>query len=94
MDDMSTSEHTEVAIVGAGPTGLTAAVRLAHLGIPYVLLDASPAPTSTSNAALVHASTLELLAELGVGDALIAAGRRIDRIAMVDRGRLLLRVPF
>jgi 2-polyprenyl-6-methoxyphenol hydroxylase-like FAD-dependent oxidoreductase len=89
-----TSEHTEVVIVGAGPTGLTAAVLLAHLGIPYVLLDASTAPTTTSNAALVHASTLELLAELGVGDTLVAAGRRIHRIAMVDRGRLLLRVPF
>jgi 2-polyprenyl-6-methoxyphenol hydroxylase-like FAD-dependent oxidoreductase len=40
--DMLASEQTEVAIVGGGPTGLTAAVRLAHLGIPYVLLDASP----------------------------------------------------
>jgi 2-polyprenyl-6-methoxyphenol hydroxylase-like FAD-dependent oxidoreductase len=87
-------ENTEVVIVGAGPTGLTAAVRLARLGIPYVLLDARAEPTSTSNAALVHAASLELLAELGVGDALVAAGRRIDRIAMVDGGRPLLRVPF
>ena len=38
---MLASEQTEVVIVGAGPTGLTAAVRLAQLGIPYVLLDAS-----------------------------------------------------
>jgi 2-polyprenyl-6-methoxyphenol hydroxylase-like FAD-dependent oxidoreductase len=87
-------ENTEVVIVGAGPTGLTAAVRLAQLGIPYVLLDARAEPTSTSNAALVHAASLELLAELGVGDALVAAGRRIHRIAMVDRGRPLLQVPF
>jgi 2-polyprenyl-6-methoxyphenol hydroxylase-like FAD-dependent oxidoreductase len=92
MDDRI--EHTTVVIVGAGPTGLTAAVRLAQLGIPYVLLDAAPAPTSTSNAALVHASTLEILAELGLGDALVAAGRRMDRIVMVDRGRPLVRVSF
>lgn len=87
-------ENTEVVIVGAGPTGLTAAVRLAKLGVPYVLLDARAEPTSTSNAALVHAASLELLAELGVGDALVAAGRRIHSIAMVDSGRPLLRLPF
>ncbi len=93
MSDMIVApEHTAVLIVGAGPTGLTAAVRLAQLGIPYVLVDASPAPTSTSNAALVHAASIELLAELGVGDALVAAGRRLHRIVMVDRGRPLLAV--
>ena len=61
-------ERTDVVIVGAGPTGLTAAVRLAQLGVPHVVLDAAAAPTTTSKAALVHASSLELLAELGVAD--------------------------
>jgi glycine/D-amino acid oxidase-like deaminating enzyme len=66
------TERTEVLIVAAGPTGLTAAVRLAHLGIPHVVLDSRDGPTETSNAALVHASTIELLAELGIGDELVA----------------------
>jgi 2-polyprenyl-6-methoxyphenol hydroxylase-like FAD-dependent oxidoreductase len=88
------TERTEVLIVGAGPTGLTAAVRLAQLGIPHVVLDARDGPTETSNAALVHASTIELLAELGIGDELVAAGRRIDHIIMVDRGRPLVRLGF
>lgn len=35
-------ERTEVVIVGVGPTGLVAAVRLAQLGISHVLLDARP----------------------------------------------------
>ena len=87
-------EHTEVVIVGAGPTGLTAAVRLAQLGVPHVVVDARAAPTLTSNAALVHASSLELLAELGVGNDLVAAGRVIRRIVMVDRGRPLFRVEL
>ncbi len=95
MDDTVVDrERTAVVVVGAGPTGLTAALRLAQLGVPYVLLDASAAPTTTSNAALVHASSLEILAELGVGDALVAAGRRMHRITMVDRGRPLLRMEF
>jgi 2-polyprenyl-6-methoxyphenol hydroxylase-like FAD-dependent oxidoreductase len=88
------TERTEVLIVRAGPTGLTAAVRLAQLGVPHVLLDARDGPTETSNAALVHASTIELLAELGIGDELVAAGRRIDHIVLVDRGRPLVRLGF
>ena len=87
-------EQTEVVIVGAGPTGLTAALRLAQLRIPHVVVDARAAPTLTSNAALVHASSLELLAELGVGDELVAAGRVIRRIVMVDRGRPLARIEL
>jgi ABC-type multidrug transport system fused ATPase/permease subunit len=59
------AETTEVVVVGAGPTGLTAAIRLAELGVPHMVLDAAAEPTCTSKAALVHASTLELLAELG-----------------------------
>jgi 2-polyprenyl-6-methoxyphenol hydroxylase-like FAD-dependent oxidoreductase len=84
--------HTDVLIVGAGPTGLTAAVRLAQLGIPHIVLDAGEGPSTTSKAALVHASTIELMAELEIGDALVDAGRILRRIVMVDRGRPLLRV--
>ncbi len=87
-------ERTEVVIVGAGPTGLTAAVRLAQLGIPHVLLDLRAAPTQTSNAALVHASSVELLAELEVGDDLVVAGRVIRGLRIVDRGRPLVRLGF
>jgi 2-polyprenyl-6-methoxyphenol hydroxylase-like FAD-dependent oxidoreductase len=93
-DRVARPERTDVLIVGAGPTGLTAAVRLAQLGIAYVVLDAAAAPTSTSKAALVHASSLELLSEVGVADDLVAAGRLIRRIVMLDRGRPLVRVDL
>ncbi len=89
---LSAAERTEVVIVGAGPTGLTAAVRLAELGVPHVVLDSALAPTRTSNAALVHAATIELLAALGLGEELVRAGRQVHRIGMADRGRPLVRV--
>jgi 2-polyprenyl-6-methoxyphenol hydroxylase-like FAD-dependent oxidoreductase len=88
------AETTEVVLVGAGPTGLTAAIRLAELGVPHVLLDAAAEPTRTSKAALVHASTLELLAELGAGDELVAAGRTVRHIVVTDRGQLLTRIDL
>jgi 2-polyprenyl-6-methoxyphenol hydroxylase-like FAD-dependent oxidoreductase len=88
------AETTEVVVVGAGPTRLTAAIRLAELGVPHVVLDPAAEPTRTSKAALVHASKQELLAELGAGDELVAAGRRIRRIVIVDRGRVLTRIDL
>jgi 2-polyprenyl-6-methoxyphenol hydroxylase-like FAD-dependent oxidoreductase len=39
----------DVLVVGAGPTGLTASVRLAQRGISHVVLDGAPAPTSSSS---------------------------------------------
>ena len=78
------NETTDIVIVGAGPTGLTAAVRLAQLGVPHVVLDAAAEPSRTSKAALVHASSLEMLAELGVAD---GTGRRRTAAAQHRHGR-------
>ena len=55
----------EVAIVGAGPTGLALAVTLASAGIDYVIVDRLAEGANTSRAAVVHARTLEVLEELG-----------------------------
>ena len=86
--------HTSVVIVGAGPTGLTAAVRLAQLGIDALVVDRSATPTATSKAALVHAATLELLEQLGVAQAAVGAGVPMRRLAVMDRGRPLMSVDF
>ncbi len=41
------NEHVEIAIIGAGPAGLSAAARAAACGIPHVLLDAAPKVANT-----------------------------------------------
>lgn len=41
------SEHFKIVIVGAGPAGLSAAARAAELGIPHILLEASPQAANT-----------------------------------------------
>ncbi|BCJ34232.1 pentachlorophenol monooxygenase [Actinocatenispora thailandica] len=87
MSNRTQPAAADVVVVGAGPAGLTAAIRLAELGLVPVLLDAAGEPTRTSNASLVHASTLEILAELGMADELVAAGRRIHRLVLADWGR-------
>lgn len=90
----SVPRRTDVVIVGAGPTGLVAAVRLAELGIDHVVFDRAGGPTRTSNAALVHASTVEILTELGVGDDLVKDGQKVHRIVLADRGRQLARLDL
>ncbi len=86
--------RTEVAVVGAGPTGLALAVTLAASGIDFVVLDKLAEGANTSRAAVVHARTLEVLDELGASEALLARGIRITRFAVRDGSRRLLTVPF
>jgi 2-polyprenyl-6-methoxyphenol hydroxylase-like FAD-dependent oxidoreductase len=79
----------DVTIVGAGPSGLVAAIRLLELGLTIEIVDASRQPAQESRAALMHASTVEILAELGLSTELVEHGRRIDAITLADRGRVL-----
>lgn len=43
----SQGDAVEIAVIGAGPGGLSAAVRCAELGVSHVLLEASPAIANT-----------------------------------------------
>ncbi len=65
---------TPVLIVGAGPVGLTAALRLAQAGIPVRLFEAEPAIAPDLRASTFHPPTLDLLDEHGLGSALVAQG--------------------
>ncbi|HEV3479003.1 MAG TPA: FAD-dependent oxidoreductase, partial [Gaiellaceae bacterium] len=44
-----------VAVVGAGPIGLTTALELAELGVPSVVLEAKPALEAIGSRAIVLA---------------------------------------
>ncbi|MCJ2072463.1 FAD-dependent oxidoreductase [Methylobacterium sp. J-030] len=63
-----------VLIVGAGPTGLTAALELSRLGVPVRLIDKRDAPATTSRAIGVQARTLELLDQRGLAEELVRLG--------------------
>jgi len=86
--------QTDVAIVGAGPTGLALAAELKHLEVSAVILDRLPAGENTSRAAVVHARTLEVLEPLGVTPELIARGLKIDTFRMREKSRVLATISF
>lgn len=79
---LQTSER--VIVVGAGPVGLTAAVVLARSGLSVVVLEAGPGLARLSRASTFHPSTMDLLARLGVADALRAFGRRVHTLQWRD----------
>ena len=63
-----------VLIVGAGPTGMTAALDLAHYGIPSLVLDEDHKLSEGSRAIAFHRSTLAVWEKLGAGEAILAKG--------------------
>jgi 2-polyprenyl-6-methoxyphenol hydroxylase-like FAD-dependent oxidoreductase len=87
-------DTTEVAIVGAGPTGLTLAASLADRGVEVLLLDKAAEGANTSRAAVVHARTLEVLEPFGVTGDLIERGVIVPTFTVRDRDRTLMKVDF
>lgn len=63
-----------VLIVGSGPAGLTAAILLADLGVPAVLVERNPGTTDHPRAHVVNTRTMEIFRGIGIADAVHAAG--------------------
>jgi len=64
----------QVVVVGAGPVGLVSALILARANVPVLVLEAEPELTRDLRAASFHPPTVEMLAELGVADAMHETG--------------------
>ena len=67
------AKKTKVIIVGAGPVGLVAALRLVRAGFTVTVLEQAPELHAEPRASTFHCSTLDLLDTMGLADELIAA---------------------
>lgn len=83
-----------VVVIGAGPTGLTAAVELSRMGVDVRIVDKAPEVSTTSRALGVQARTIELLRPRGIGDEMLRLGNRAHRTALHANGRRLASIEF
>lgn len=74
-----------VLIIGAGPTGLSAALALGLEGIPAIVFEADSQLPHDLRAGSFHPPTIEMLTKLGVGDAMHATGIVVPRWQVRDR---------
>jgi 3-(3-hydroxy-phenyl)propionate hydroxylase len=75
---MSTEER--VFIAGAGPVGLSAAAALVRQGVPVTVFEGAGELSRESRASTFHPSTLDMLDELGLAEALVATGLVAPRV--------------
>ena len=78
---------TEVIIIGAGPIGLTTACALAHHGIEFRIFEQRRHPKPNSRANNLWARPQELLASIGIRDALAEKSYRINQVNTLLNGR-------
>jgi 3-(3-hydroxy-phenyl)propionate hydroxylase len=81
----TTTERAPILIVGGGPVGLALGLALAHAGLPVELFEADEVLNSEIRASTFHPKTLELFAQWGVVDEILAHGYQVDRLQYWER---------
>jgi 2-polyprenyl-6-methoxyphenol hydroxylase-like FAD-dependent oxidoreductase len=95
MDATSLGERARVLVVGAGPVGLVAAIRLRERGIAVRIVDEQSADSKRTYPVILHRGTLHILASLGVTAPLEWRGRFIKHLIVYadDSRRVVLDLP-
>jgi len=86
--------HSEVLIVGAGPTGLVLALWLTKQGVGVRIIDRAAEPGTTSRALAVQVRTLELYRQLDLADAVVQRGHKVPAVNLWTRGEHAARLRF
>jgi 2-polyprenyl-6-methoxyphenol hydroxylase-like FAD-dependent oxidoreductase len=84
----------KVAVVGAGPTGLTAAISLARYDVDVTVYERREGSTELPSAHVVNCRTTEIFREMGVFDALTAAAAPADKMRYVTWSESLAGVRY
>src|SRR5882762_10561054 len=86
--------QSDVLIIGAGPTGLVLAIWLTKLGVRVRIVDKTAEPGTTSRALAVQARTLEFYHQVGIDEAVIAGGAKIEKINLWASGHRAAQVAL
>lgn len=92
--DAARNDASPVLIVGAGPTGLAAAMSLARAHIPVRLIDKAMRPNPHSRAIGIQARTLELFEQHRLIEPFLELGHRARIANLFSNGQRLARLDF
>jgi 2-polyprenyl-6-methoxyphenol hydroxylase-like FAD-dependent oxidoreductase len=79
------TRHVSVAIVGAGPTGITAATLLAQYGVDCLVLDRWPGVYPQPRAVHLDDEIYRVVARLGIADEFAAISRPTLGLRLLDK---------
>src|SRR5580700_6990911 len=88
------SARAPVMVVGAGPTGLAAAMDLARFGVPCRIIDKRPEPQTHSRAVAIQPRTLELFEQRGCVQSILAHGHKARWANFYHGDKRFLRIGF
>src|ERR1700756_2662086 len=86
--------HSDVLIIGAGPTGLVLALWLTKLGVKVRVVDKTAESGTTSRALAVQARTLELYRQLDLADFVVEHGHKVPAVNLWVKGEPAARLAF
>lgn len=87
------NEPWDVAIIGAGPAGATAAIVLARAGAKVLLCDKKDFPREKVCGDALTPDALRVLARLGLLDEVSRRGRVVDAASGFSASRIEVRIP-
>ena len=83
-----------ILIVGAGPTGLAAAIELMRAGLPVRIIDKSRGIAEHSQAVAVQARAIEQFQRYGIAEDAVARGRKMKAARFYSEGKQILSIAF
>ena len=81
---VSVPASIEVLVIGAGPSGLFAAIELARRGVRARVVEREPSPHTQARATAIQPGTLEILAAAGVVDRVLAESVHLGFARLFD----------
>jgi len=82
-----------VAVVGAGPVGLTTALGLGHYGIPFLVFEDEDRLSTETKAGTTLSRSLEIWRRFGAHHAVLRRAMRVDEIGDIERATNRSRRP-